>query len=175
MNRSLIAARMTAIAGVMLIGVLCDRADRVVSPFFLSSEIISDPEYPTAPLFILAGGETVETDTCRIETSPADSVVFVDVAVSPLTPERIQDRYKKILLEVSVGIKATGLVVADTSGIELPGPGNYPLVLKVKNASALSAGDNSVAVIAITRYLDGDGYLAAPMGRRLRYCNLRWQ
>ncbi|MCE5272482.1 hypothetical protein LLH00_14480 [bacterium] len=147
---------------------------RGASPFFLGGSQEDNPERPVAPLSILAGGEKSEADSCRIETSRKDSLIFLEAVVSPLIPDRIGDRYVKITLDVSVGLHTSGAIISDTLAVELDGPGSYPLMLKVENASLLAVGGNDVAVTALTRYLDGTGGLVAPLGRELRYCNLVW-
>ncbi|MBN2290635.1 MAG: hypothetical protein JXQ83_14970 [Candidatus Glassbacteria bacterium] len=80
----------------------------------------------------------------------------------------------RIELEVSVGLRESGLVLADTSRLVVAGPGVYPLALPLENPKALSQGENRISIIAITRYLDLDGYLALPMGRKIHYCVLTW-
>ena len=150
----------------------CDQRGR--SPFFQADRLSDDPEYPRAALSILAGGETEYGDSCRIESSREDSLIFLEIVVSPLSPERINERYVKITLDVSLGLRDVGILVSDTAGIELPGPGSYPLSLRIENTAALEPGTNSVGVTALTRYLDASGELAAPLGRELRYCNLEW-
>lgn len=147
---------------------------RGASPFFQTAGQVDNPEYPVAPLSILAGGETSESDSCRIETSRKDSLIYLEVVVSPLSPERIDGRYTKITLDVSVGLRTSGAVISDTLALNLDGPGSYPLMLRIENFSILAAGANDVAVTALTRYLDGAGGLVAPLGRELRYCNLVW-
>jgi len=73
-----------------------------------------------------------------------------------------------------VGLTEGGLVLADTAGLVVDGPGNYSLVLPLENSKALSKGENSISIIAITRYLNYDGYLALPMGRKIHNCVLNW-
>jgi len=150
----------------------CEQRGR--SPFFQADRLSDDPEYPRAALSILADGENEYGDSCRIESSREDSLIFLEIVVSPLSPERINERYVKITLDVSVGLRDVGILVSDTSGIELPGPGRYPLSIRIENTAALESGANSVGVTALTRYLNASGDLASPLGRELRYCNLEW-
>jgi hypothetical protein len=163
-----------SVAIICLLALISGCEQRGGSPFFQADRLSGDPEYPRAALSILAGGENEYGDSCRIECSREDSLIFLEIVVSPLSPERINERYVKLTLDVSVGLSSIGLVVSDTAGLELPGPGSYPLALRIENAAALESGANSVGITALTRYLDASGDLAAPLGRELRYCNLEW-
>lgn len=146
--------------------------DNLYSPFFERDEL-TGIEQPRAYLEILAA-EAGEHG-CMIEADVVDSLVTVEVNVGGVSPEWLSERYVAAELEVSVGHTYTGLVIADTAGIDINGPGLMELVLPVENGGALQPGENPVTVIAITRYLDPGGKLALPQGRDLRRCTLQWQ
>jgi len=161
------------LCGLVLTGSRC--TDYIFSPFFNRPESL-DPETPQAALQIqqdedLAGEET----DCRVEANRIDSVLLLNVLVGEATPERAKSRYSKIELDVSVGLSDGGIVIADTSRVPVSGAGIVSLVLPIRSAEALAGAENRVAVIAVTRYLDGGGNLALPMGRTFRYCTLVWQ
>ena len=171
--RILIKIAFIMFCGAVLSGSRC--SDRVFSPFFNSPGLM-DPEMPQAGLHIEQGGglDGEETD-CRIEASRVDSVIVLDILIGEATPERVRDRYSRIELDVSVGLPDGGLVIADTSRVPVSSPGTLSLVLPIKSAEGLAEGENRVAVLAITRYLDPGGDLALQMGRDFRYCTLVWQ
>ncbi|MFC1614246.1 hypothetical protein ACFL5K_03000 [Gemmatimonadota bacterium] len=148
--------------------------DYLYSPF-LNPSNPSNPSTPVAGLEITAenGGE-IEED-CTTILNLTDSVFVLEVQVSEPSPARLMNSVVKILIEVSVGLTEGGLVLADTSQLEVDSPGDYPLVLPLENAKALADGENRISIIAITRYLDGSGYLVVPLGRKIHQCVISWQ
>lgn len=147
--------------------------DYLYSPFLNPSES-SNPSSPSAGLEITAenGGE-IEED-CTSLLNLIDSVFLLEVQVSEPSPARLMDSVAVIMIEVSVGLTEGGLVLADTSRLEVDSPGDYPLVLPLENAKALADGENRISIIAITRYLDISGYLVVPLGRRIHQCVINW-
>lgn len=158
---------------LILSGSRCN--DYIFSPFFNRSEDI-DPETPNAELRIEYDPGSTEADTgCSIKASSIDSVLLLNVYVGDVSPQRVQELYSKVTLEVSVGLPDLGLVIADTSDILLNKSGMISLVLPIESPEALSEPQTRVSVIAITRYLEAGGNLALPMGRNMRYCTVVWQ
>ncbi len=143
------------------------------SPFFSYTER-REPDYPQAELEIQTAAGNDSVDECSLEADLKDSVFALEVQVGQVTPENVRDRYTRIDLSVTIGLRDGGLTLADTSGVVVNGPGNYPLLLAIENSSALVKGKNQVAIIAITRYLDRWGNLVLPMGRKILYCSLNW-
>ncbi|HUU27881.1 MAG TPA: hypothetical protein VM123_08715 [archaeon] len=157
---------------ILLVGLGCK--DMIYSPFYNYPER-RGPEYPQAGLEIVTEKAAGEDEACSLEVNQEDSVFVLEIQVGPVSPEKVRERnVVQIELEVTVGLRDGGLVLADTAGIIVNGPGNYPLVLKIENGSGLVEGENKVAIIAITRYLDYDGNLLIPMGRKMIYCTLNW-
>lgn len=143
------------------------------SPFLNPSS--SDPSIPVAGLEITAeNGDEIEED-CTTLLNLTDSVFIMEVQVSEPSPARLMNSVVTIQIEVSVGLTEGGLVLADTSRLEVDSPGDYPLVLPLENSKALADGENRISIIAITRYLDGSGYLVVPLGRTIHQCNITWQ
>ncbi|RLF61935.1 MAG: hypothetical protein DRN33_06180 [Thermoplasmata archaeon] len=149
--------------------------DFLFSPFYNPPDI-QDPNYPQATLEILTeeNNELDAEESCSLEVNRADSVLLLEIQVGEVSPDEVRDRYVRIELRVSVGLADGGLIIADTTNFPVSGPGSYPLVLPIKSPEALAEGKNRVAVIAVTRYLDGSGNLVLPMGREIRYCILNW-
>lgn len=159
--------------GAVLTGSRC--TDYMFSPFFNRSRN-PDPEMPQAGLQIGQDKDlSAEETDCSIQANQTDSVLILDVLIGEVSPERVKARYLRIELEVSVGLPDGGLLIADTSRVPVSGPGTVSLILPIKSSKGLVEGENRVVVLAVTRYLDGGGNLALPMGRNFRYCTLVWQ
>ena len=147
--------------------------DHIYSPFFHPPEP-QDPYFLGAELNVLTEDGGGIEDDCSTLLNRTDSVFLLEVQVGSPQPERLNEVIGRIELEVSVGLTEGGLVLADTAGLVVDGPGNYSLVLPLENSKALSEGENSISIIAITHYLNYDGYLALPMGRTIYDCILKW-
>ena len=161
------------LCGAVLIGSRC--SDYMFSPFFNRPQLLN-PETPQAGLQIEQDEDLFSEETdCRIQANQTDSVLILNVLISEATPERMKARYSRIELAVSVGLPDGGLLIADTSRVTVSGPGIVSLILPIKSSEGLAEGENRVVVLAVTRYLDGEGNLALPMGRKFRYCTLVWQ
>ncbi len=156
---------------VAIAGLGCQ--DYLYNPFFSYPER-RESDYPQAGLEILTAAGMDSVDECSLEVDFKDSVFALQIQIGQVTPESVRDRYMRIDLSVTVGLRDGGLTLADTSGVVIDGPGNYPLLLAIENSSALVKGKNQVAIIAVTRYLDGWGNLVLPMGRKILYCSLDW-
>jgi hypothetical protein len=113
-------------------------------------------------------------DDCSTLLNRTDSVFLLEVQVGSPQPERLNEDVVRIELEVSVGLTESGLVLADTAGLVVDGPGNYDLILPWEISDTLWSGDTLISIIAITRYLSYDGSLVIPMGRTIHDCILKW-
>ena len=126
----------------------------------------------SAGLDILDSGGELIGDNCSSIVNLNDGRVVVDIQVDQVSPERLIDSYDEIEIDVSIGRTLDGLLVADTSGVKVAGPGMYQVTMGLKTNDILSVGRTDVTIIAITRYVNYDGDLVVKMGRKLINCSI---